>query len=78
MGSGVAIPRLWNTGSVIVVCGLSRTEACGIFRDQGSNPCLLHWQVDLADGFFTTESPEKSCPLRLKGKIKSGETDLAS
>ena len=20
--------------------------ACGIFLDQGSNPCLLHWQVD--------------------------------
>ena len=20
--------------------------ACGIFPDQGSNPCLLHWQVD--------------------------------
>ena len=20
--------------------------ACGIFPDQGSNPCLLHWQAD--------------------------------
>ena len=22
------------------------TMACGIFPDQGSNPCFLHWQVD--------------------------------
>ena len=22
------------------------SEACGIFQDQGSNPCLLQWQVD--------------------------------
>ena len=27
-------------------CRLSCPAACGIFRDQGSNPCLLHWQVD--------------------------------
>ena len=29
--------------------GLSCSAACGIFLDQGSNPCLLHWQ---ADSFF--------------------------
>ena len=23
----------------------SCSEACGIFPDQGSNPCLLHWEV---------------------------------
>ena len=28
------------------VCGLSSSAACGIFPDQGSNPHLLHWQVD--------------------------------
>ena len=33
-------------GSIIVVHGLSCSEACGIFMDQGSNPCALHWQVD--------------------------------
>ena len=32
--------------SVIVTRGLSCSEACGIFPDQGSNPCLLHWQMD--------------------------------
>ena len=26
--------------------GLSCPAACGIFLDQGSNLCLLHWQVD--------------------------------
>ena len=26
--------------------GLSCSRACGIFPDQGSNPCPLHWQVD--------------------------------
>ena len=30
-------------------------HACGILPDQGSNPCLLHWQVDF---FLTTEPPE--------------------
>ena len=24
----------------------SRSAACGIFPDQGSNPCPLHWQAD--------------------------------
>ena len=26
--------------------GLSCSTACGIFPDQGSNPCPLHWQAD--------------------------------
>ena len=26
--------------------GPSCSVACGIFPDQGSNPCLLHWQAD--------------------------------
>ena len=33
-------------GSVVVAHGLSCSAACGIFLDQGSNPCLLHWQAD--------------------------------
>ena len=42
---------LWSTGSrragsAIVSHGLSRSAACGIFPDQGSNPCPLHWQAD--------------------------------
>ena len=42
---------LWGTGSrctgsVIVAHGPSCSMACGIFPDQGSNPCPLHWQAD--------------------------------
>ena len=33
-------------GSVIVAHGPSCFTACGIFPDQGSNPCPLHWQAD--------------------------------
>ena len=42
---------LWSTGSrragsVVVAHGPSCSAACGIFPDQGSNPCSLHWQAD--------------------------------
>ena len=42
---------LWSTGSrragsAIVAHGPSRSVACGIFPDQGSNPCPPHWQAD--------------------------------
>ena len=42
---------LWSTGSrragsVIMAHGPSCSAACGIFPDQGSNPCPLHWQAD--------------------------------
>ena len=29
-----------------MVHGLGCSEACGIFLDEGLNPCFLHWQVD--------------------------------
>ena len=35
-----------RAGSVVVAHGSSRSAACGIFPDQGSNPCALHWQAD--------------------------------
>ena len=35
-----------RAGSVIVAHGPSRSAACGILPDQGSNPCPLHWQAD--------------------------------
>ena len=46
VGSVVMVPRLWDTGSVVVAYGLSCSAACGIFLDEGSNPHLLRWQVD--------------------------------
>ena len=35
-----------RAGSVVVAHGPSCSMACGIFPDQGSNPCPLHWQAD--------------------------------
>ena len=35
-----------RAGSVVVAHGPSCSAACGIFLDQGSNPCPLHWQAD--------------------------------
>ena len=35
-----------RAGSVVVAHGPSCSVACGIFPDQGSNPCALHWQAD--------------------------------
>ena len=35
-----------RAGSVAVAHGPSCFAACGIFPDQGSNPCPLHWQAD--------------------------------
>ena len=52
--AGLSLSRLLllrSTGSrradsVIVAHGPSCSAACGIFPDQGSNPCPLHWQAD--------------------------------
>ena len=52
MGSAVASPRLYSTGS-IVARGLGCSSACGLFPNQGSN--LL--SPALAGGFFTIEPP---------------------
>ena len=38
-------PGPQSTGSIVVTHGLSCSEACGIFPDQGLNPYLLHWQA---------------------------------
>ena len=52
--AGLSLSRpllLWSTGSrcagsVAVAHGPSSSAACGIFPDQGSNPCPLRWQAD--------------------------------
>ena len=46
-----------RAGSVTVAHGPSCSAACGIFPDQRSNPCPLHWQAD-------------SQPLRHQGSPK--------
>ena len=45
-GSVVVAHGLQSAGSAVVAHGLSCSVACGIFPDQGSNPCSLHWQAD--------------------------------
>ena len=51
-GLSLLRPLLWRStgsrraGSVVVAHGPSCSAACGIFPDQGSNPCPLHWQAD--------------------------------
>ena len=35
-----------RAGSAVVAHGPSCSVACGIFPDQGLNPCPLHWQAD--------------------------------
>ena len=53
----LCILLLWSMGSramgfitamkpVCLEAMLSTLLACGIFTEQGSNLCLLHWQVD--------------------------------
>ena len=44
--SVVAVPGLKNTGSSVVAQGLTCSNACDIFLDEGLNLCLLHWQAD--------------------------------
>ena len=51
-GLSLSRPLLWQStgsrraGSVVVAHGPSCSAACGIFPDQGSNPCPVHWQAD--------------------------------
>ena len=54
--------------SVVVVHGLSCSVACGIFLDQGSNLCPLHWQA----GYYPLDhqgSPKASCFKTQKSDI---------
>ena len=46
VASLVAEHGLGAQASVVVAHRLSCSAACGIFPDQGSNLCALHWQVD--------------------------------
>ena len=46
LGSVVVARGLQSAGSVVVAHELSCSVACGIFPDQGSDPCPLHWQAD--------------------------------
>ena len=49
-------------GSVIVAHGPRCSAACGIFPDQGSNPCPLHWQADSQPLHHQGSPP--ACPFK--------------
>ena len=52
VGSVVVARGLKSAGSVVVAHGLSCSVTCGIFLEQESNPCPLHWQADSFFFFF--------------------------
>ena len=60
---GLRAQSFWLPGSVVMVLGLSCSEACGIILDQGWNPCPLHWRAD-------------SLPLSHQGSLVLGISDL--
>ena len=50
----------WTFGCPnVLMHWLSCSVACGIFQDQGSNPCLLHCQVDFLPLSYQGSSPFK-------------------
>ena len=49
-------PQLQYVGSLVVSCRLRCSGTRGIFPDQVSNPCLLHWQAD-SSSLSSQESP---------------------
>ena len=64
------LQQLWHVGSAVTGPRLSCSVACGIFPDQGSNPCFLHWQVDSSP----LSSQESSA---LKYKMSFRDSDIA-
>ena len=58
-----------RTGSVIVAHGPSCSTACGIFPDQGSNPCPLHWQAD-SQPLRHQGSPKQTSRQRVLEEVK--------
>ena len=58
-------PGSQSAGSTGVVHGLSGSVACVVFPDQGSNPCVQHWQTN-------------SLPLSHQGSLCPSLPDLTS
>ena len=61
-----------RAGSVIVAHGPSCYAACGIFPDQGSNSCPLHWQADSQPLRHHGSPPQGSFKRLLSSEISLG------
>ena len=53
---------------VVVVCWLGCAVACGIFPNQGLNPCPLHWQ---ADSYPLRQQVSPQCHFYLQRTVSS-------
>ena len=71
--SVVAAPRLYTRGSIVVAHRLSCSKARGIFQDQGSKSCLLHWR---ADSLSLTEPAGNASLLQLLKILGKTFSDL--
>ena len=57
-GSRVCGPQqLKHVGSKVAASRFRCSAACGIFSDQGLNPCPLHWQADSYPLYLQGRSP---------------------
>ena len=56
-------PALETWASAVAAHGLRCSASCGIFENQGLNPCCLHWQVD-AIHCANREVPKTSILIR--------------
>ena len=59
----VTVARALSTGLGVVAHGLSCSEACGVFPNQGMNSCFLHWQAD------SLPLSHQGSPINYKKKI---------
>ena len=66
-----------RASSVVVAHGPSCSAACGIFPDQGSNPCPLYWQAD-SQPLRHQGSPRASVFLSVKCWTELGVLALGS